>query len=101
MEAINFTFPFEIATLIVAIISYLAASPLITAKLPRNAQFIIWALLSLAFGFIFTWGYALRFILAIAIMIASRMRLHTTGALKEVQLIVVTIVVAMLFVGLR
>lgn len=101
MENITFTFPFDVATLIVAVVSYLLATPLITNRFCIKGRSILWAVVAIVFGFIFTWGYALRFILAIAIMVASRMRLHSKGALKEIQLIVVMIVVAMLFVGLR
>ena len=98
---ITFTFPFTIPTLIIAVVAYIASSTLITNRLKRTIQFIIWISLVLIFDLIFPRGYGFRFLLAIAMMLASRMRLPETGLLKEVQMIVITLVTAMLFVGLR
>jgi len=98
---IYFTFPFTLPTLFLAAFAYIAASPLITDKYDRKRQFAIWISLAILFFFGFTLGYALRFLLAIAMMVASRMRLTAKGPLKELQMIVVAIVIAMLFVGLR
>lgn len=99
---VTFTFPFTVETLVVAATSYIAAAPLVTAKLSRNIQFFIWLVLAISFALVFTPpGYGLRFLLAIGIMMASRMRLVQTGLLKEVLMIVITLVTAMLFVGFR
>ena len=98
---VTFTFPFTIATLVVAVVAYVFASPLITNKFNKTTQFIVWLVLAAVFAFIFPFGYGLRFLLAIGIMMASRMRLTQTGILKEVLMVVITLVTAMLFVGLR
>jgi len=98
---VTFTFPFTLATLITAVTAYVVVIPLITAQLNKQLNFTIWLVLAVIFAFIFTPGYGLRFLLAIGIMIASRIRLTQTGLLKEVLMIVITLVTAMLFVGLR
>ena len=98
---VTFTFPFTMTTLVVAVIAYLATSPFLTRKLNQAMQLIIWLVLAIVFAAVFPIGYGLRFLLAIGIMMASRMRLVQTGLLKEVLMIVITLVTAMLFVGLR
>lgn len=98
---VTFTFPFTIVTLVVVVAAYVATSPIVTNKLSQTMQFVIWLVLAAIFAFVFTLGYGLRFLLAIGMMVASRMRLSQTGLLKEVLMIVITLVTAMLFVGLR
>ncbi|MCL1990210.1 MAG: hypothetical protein FWG67_04890 [Defluviitaleaceae bacterium] len=100
-DDVVFTFPFEASTLIVSAVAYVATTPFITSKLNRNIQFGIWAMLAILFAVVFTIGYGPRFLLAVAMMMASRMRLRQKGLLKEVLMIVITLVVAMLFIGLR
>ena len=101
MANITFNFPFTIEIIIVAITAYIAASPLIISKFDKKIQFAIWAFLAIIFTFVFSLGYGLRFILGIAIMVASRMRITQVGFLKEVLMLVITLVTAMLFIGLR
>ena len=98
---VTFTFPFTIPTLIVAVIAYAVTFPLVTTKLSQNIQFGLWAVLAVIFAIVFPIGYGFRFLLAIAIMTASRLRLTQKGLLKEILMIVITLVTAMLFVGLR
>ena len=98
---ITFTFPFTIATLIVAVVAYVVTTPIVTTKLNKIIKFVIWAALAVTFSLVFTVDYGPRFLLAIGIMVASRMRLTQKGLLKEILMIVITLVTAMLFVGLR
>jgi len=100
-DDIVFTFPFTIPTLITAVLAYVCVVPLLTKKLSQHLQFVLWGVVAIALAVIFPWGYGLRFLLAIAIMVASRMRLNQTGILKEIIMLVITLVCAMLFVGLR
>ena len=100
-DDVVFTFPFTIATLIVAVVSYLVAAPFLMQKIDQKFHIVIWIGLAAIFSVVFTIGYGLRFLLALAIMTASRMRLTQTGLFKEILMIVITLVTAMLFVGLR
>lgn len=99
---VTFTFPFTIPTLIVAIIAYLVTSPLFFLRIKqKQALWLMWLFIAILVSLFFSWGYALRFLLAVAMMLASRMRLTQIGLLKEVLMLVITLVTAMLFVGLR
>lgn len=99
---VTFTFPFTIPTLIVAIIAYLVSSPFFSLRIKqKKALWLLWLFIAILVSLFFSWGYALRFLLAVAMMMASRMRLTQIGLLKEVLMLVITLVTAMLFVGLR
>jgi len=96
-----FTFPFTIPTLIIAVLSYLVSAPFLMQNINQRIKIAVWIGLAIIFSFLFTTGYGFRFLLAILIMLASRMRLTQTGLYKEIIMIVITLVTAMLFVGLR
>lgn len=99
---IVFTFPFTLPTLMVAVVSYLMMTPLVTRKWGASlGHYVLIGVLTAVFANVFTIGYGLRFLLALTIMFASRERLKQMGWLKELSLVVVTLVVAILFVGLR
>lgn len=97
-DDVVFTFPFTIPTLTIAVIAYLVTAPILIQKFNKM---VIWLGLAVALALVFTIGYGLRFLLAISIMMASRMRLTQSGLYKEILMIVITLVTAMLFVGLR
>ena len=101
MADISFTFPFTAATLIVALASYVLVTPIVTSKLGKKGRAALWLGFAILFGAVFTVGYALRFLLGVAVMAASRLRINKTGVLKEVLLLVIALVLALLFVGLR
>jgi len=101
LNDITFVFPFTIATLIVAVMAYIATSPITETRLNQPVRFGMWMALAAIFSIVFTMGYGLRFLLAIGIKASSRMRLTQKGILKEILMIVITLVTAMLFVGLR
>ena len=101
MDNLTLTFPFSLPTLVTAVVAYLAVTPLVTDKLKPTWHSLLIGVLIGLFSGVFTLGYGLRFALGVCIMETSRKRLNQTGWLKEVSMLVITLVVAILFVGLR
>ena len=104
MSELTFTFPFSIPTLVVAVLCYVVMTPVVTNRLNSWHKLALPFVVGTVTGVLaaaLTLGYSLRFVLGMAIMLASRERLTQTGWRKELSLLVVTLVVAILFVGLR
>lgn len=100
MENITFTFPFTFETLVVVLIAYLLTIPLFNSRFLLKIRLVIYIVSAVIISIIFPWGYGLRLLLGVAIILASRTRLRK-GMFTEVQIIVVSLVNAILFAGLR